>query len=110
MRDWRNKGYSAFFSSFLSPSAFLLFLAFFSFFGASAAGASSAALAIVQEVGSRTAKARKMIRVRFIVSLLGGWPWRKCRARSRKQRTCHQPTSEQHRKRGANRAVARAKL
>src|SRR5580704_1554011 len=70
--DQRNN-YSAFFSSFLS-SDFLDFLAFFSFLaGASAAGASSA-LATVQLVGRRTARARKTTRVSFIgISLIRFW-------------------------------------
>src|SRR5450432_447125 len=87
--------YSAFFSSFLS-SAFLDFLAFFSFLaGASAAGASSA-LATVQLVGRRTARARKTTRVSFMRSpwvVLGResseWP-------TRKQMACQVP----HRARG----------
>src|ERR1700722_9839715 len=60
------KDYMAFLSSFFSSLSAFFFLAFFSFLaGASAAGASSA-LAMVQEVGTRTARARKMARVRFM--------------------------------------------
>jgi len=53
-----------FLSAFLSPSSFLLLVSFLA--GSPAAGAGSAALAIVQDVGSRTARATKTTRTSFM--------------------------------------------